>query len=156
SDPSKEKKLFENNDPYAQYVNTYWNEGGGGDPFVVRNLVDALNAINVIVAQGEGMDPDRQKVSIDPVRPKPGLFEYPHYVKFKRIADGWEPIGEVYPVPDNPRVEHYPAGPIQDLGLFCNAAYTYVLRLLDELYGTSWQDVIPGETSPRYGLERKF
>jgi ferritin-like protein len=159
-DPAKEKALFSHNRMDLQYTNAYWNEGGGGAPVIVHDLRSALTAINLIVEQGEGMDPDQQEVSIDPQEPvsqqQLGLFEYPHYVKFKRIADGWEPIGEVYPMPENPRVSHYPKGPVQDAGRLACAAYTYVLAMLDELYNTTGRDVKPGATSPRYGLERTF
>lgn len=159
-DPAKEKALFAHNRLDLQHTNAYWNEGGGGAPVIVHDLPSALAAINLIVEQGEGTDPDRQEVPIHPEDPvseqQPGLFEYPHYVKFKRIADGWEPIGEVYPVPANPRVSEYPEGPVRDLGVLAGAAYTYVLALLDEIYRTSGQDVRPGATSRRYGLERQF
>jgi hypothetical protein len=114
----------------------------------------------VIVEQGEGMDPDQQEVPIDPADPttdlREGLVEFPHYVKFKRIADGWELIGEVYPVPENPRVAEYPEGPVRELGKLACAAYTYVLAMLDAIYNTTGNDVKPGATSPRYGLERTF
>jgi hypothetical protein len=156
-DPEKIKALFKNNRVDLQYVGTYWNEGGGGEPILVKDLHSALTAINTIVDQGEGLSSDREKVPINPEDPKPGYFEYPHYVKLKRIAEGLELIGKTYNVPDNPKVNNYPAGPIKDLGLLCNAAYTYVLRLLDELYRTSWKDVKPGnEHDKRYGLERTF
>ncbi|MEV8437327.1 ferritin-like protein [Actinosynnema sp. NPDC051121] len=159
-DPAMEEELFRHNRLDLQYVNAYWNEGGGGAPVLVHDLHSALTAINVIVEQGEGTDPDRQEVPIYPEDPvskqQPGLFEFPHYVKFKRIADGWEPIGAVYPVPENPRVAEYPEGSVRDLGLLANAAYTYVLAMLDELYNTSGNDVKPGATSRRYGLERTF
>ncbi|TQM77813.1 ferritin-like protein [Saccharothrix saharensis] len=156
----RERELFKHNRLDLQYTNTYWNEGGGGAPIIVHDLHSALTAINVIVEQGEGMDPDQQEVPIDPANPAQdlatGLFEAPHYVKFKRIADGWELIGDVHPVPENPRVAEYPEGPVRDLGRLGCAAYTYVLALLDELYNTSGSDVKPGATSPRYGLERVF
>ncbi|MCE7001105.1 ferritin-like protein [Saccharothrix sp. S26] len=159
-DPAKEKELFRHNRLDLQYTNTYWNEGGGGAPVLVHDLTSALTAINVIVEQGEGMDPDQQEVPIDPEDPKQdlatGLFEAPHYVKFKRIADGWEPIGTVYPVPENPRVSQFPEGPVRDLGQLACASYTYVLAMLDELYNTSGRDVKPGASSRRYGLERMF
>ncbi|MEV6874217.1 ferritin-like protein [Amycolatopsis sp. NPDC051128] len=159
-DQAKQKALFRHNRMDLQYTNAYWNEGGGGAPVIVHDLHSALTAINLIVEQGEGMDPDQQEVPIDPQDPagqqQAGLFEFPHYVKFKRIADGWEPIGEVYPMPDNPRVSQFPEGPVRDLGQLACAAYTYVLAMLDELYNTSGNDVKPGATSPRYGLERKF
>jgi hypothetical protein len=159
-DPAAEKALFKHDRLDLQYTNTYWNEGGGGAPVIVHDLRSALSAINLIVEQGEGMDPDQQEVPIHPEEPAkqqaPGLFEYPHYVKFKRIADGWESIGDVHPVPENPRVAHYPEGPVRDLGQLACAAYTYVLALLDELYATTGEDVRPGAISRRYGLERQF
>ncbi|MGH3848484.1 MAG: ferritin-like domain-containing protein, partial [Pseudonocardiaceae bacterium] len=158
-DPNKINELFKNNRVDLQYVDTYWNEGGGGKPILVTGLPSALIAINTIVEQGEGMSSDRQKVPIyDPgTGEETPYFEYPHYVKLERIAKGWEPIGETYTVPDNPKIEFYPEGKIKNLGLLCNAAYTYVLRLLDELYRTSWKAVKPGnKDDKRYGLERTF
>lgn len=155
-DPAKIRALFQHNRPDLQYVTAYWNEGGGGEPLLVHDLVTALSAINTIVEQGEGMDPDLQKVPLDPADPEPGKLEDPHFVKFRRIALGWEEIGEVYPLPENPRVAKYPAGPVRDLGMLCNAAYTFVLRVLDEVYRTSGNDIEAGKTSERYGLERKF
>jgi hypothetical protein len=158
--PAKEAALFGHNRPDLQYINTYWNEGGGGGPVIVHDLHSALTAINLIVEQGEGMDPDHQEVPIQPEDPvseqQPGLLEFPHYMKFKRIAEGWEPIGEVYPLPENPRLSRYPKGPVHDLGQLGCAAYTYVLALLDELYITTGSDVKPGANSRRYGLERTF
>ncbi|MFD0205394.1 MULTISPECIES: ferritin-like domain-containing protein [Saccharothrix] len=157
----QELELVKHNRLDLQYTNTYWNEGGGGAPIIVNDLHAALTAINVIVEQGEGMDPDQQVVPLDPADPKTdlatGLFEAPHYVKFKRIADGWELIGDVHPVPENPRVADYPeTGHVRDLGVLASAAYTYVLAMLDEMYRTSGKDVKPGATSRRYGLERQF
>ncbi|ASU84730.1 hypothetical protein CDO52_19710 [Nocardiopsis gilva YIM 90087] len=156
-DATRMEWLFKENRPDLQYVETYWNEGGGGSPIVVHDLYSALKAINVIVEQGEGMDQDHQVVPKNPANPQPGQFEFPHYIKFKRIAEEWEPIGNVYSVPPDPKVHMYPEDDgIRDLALLCNAAYIYTLRLLDELYRTSWKDMKPGEELTRYGIERKF
>lgn len=154
--PAKERELFRCSQLDLQYAYSYWNEGGGGYPLLVKDLPSALTAINMIVEQGEGMSSDHQQVPIRPNKPKAGHFEYPHYVKLQRIAQGWEPIGDTYTVPSNPKVEDYPEGKIKNLGLLCNAAYTYILRLLDELYSTSGKEVEPGKNNLRYGLERKF
>lgn len=150
-------KLFGNSQPDLQYIAAYWNEGGGGSPMLVRNLFDALWAINQIVEQGEGTDPDRKEVPKNPLNPVAGESEFPHYIKFQRIAEGIEQIGETWPVPDSPKLTQYEKDrPVHALATLFNAAYTYVMHLLDELYRTSWRDVKPGVRSRRYGLERQF
>lgn len=151
------RKLWENSHPELQYVAAYWNKDGGGKPIPVKDLATAKKAMKMIVDQGEGADPDKPSVPIDPLNPKPGLDELPHYTKFKRIADGIEPIGPVWRVPTDPQSFQYEddAAATAINNLF-NAAYCYVLHLIDVLYRTPGTDVKPGETSTRYGLERTF
>lgn len=137
-----------------QYTATYWNYQGGGEPVVVRDLNSAISAMNTIVEQGEGVDPGKAIVPIDPVKPKPGLNELSHYAKFKRIRDGIDAIGVVKPVPIDPRVADF-EGPSVGLADLFNAAYCYVLCMLDKLY-TLPRHLRPGQPSTRYHMERTF
>ena len=150
-------ELWKHNRPELQYSHAYWNNDGGGSPVVVTDLESAKEAILTIVEQGEGIDPDRGTVPIDPTKPTPGLDELSHYAKFKRIADGIDKIGVVYPVPTNPRAADLQTeGSASKLIDLFNAAYCFVLCILDEIYSASSEDIAPGNHSRRYGLERQF
>ncbi|MFC5185976.1 ferritin-like domain-containing protein [Actinomadura harenae] len=153
----EKKKLWGKNKRDLQYMGAYWNKDGGGEPFVVEDLKTAQQALKMIVDQGEGVDPKKPSVPIDPLNPKPGLDELPHYTKFQRIAEGIEPIGPVWLVDTDPMSLDYvgddAATSINDL---FNAAYCYVLHMIDVLYATSAKDIAPGAKSKRYGLERTF
>ena len=149
--------LWSGNEPSFQYVAAYWNNDGGGEPVLIRDLESARGALTTIVEQGEGIDPSKPSVPIDPLKPVPGLDEMPHYTKFKRIADGVEPITGTWPLPTDPRSEHYtPDEAVSCINTLFNAAYCYVLHMLDVIYKTSWQDVSAGQRSPRYHYERTF
>ncbi|MGH3784133.1 MAG: ferritin-like domain-containing protein [Pseudonocardiaceae bacterium] len=137
-----------------QYTAAYWNRDGGGEPVVVHDLKSAMTAMSIIVEQGEGVDPDKATVPIDPINPKPGLDELSHYAKFQRIRDGIEVIGVVKPVPVNPKVADFEGAAVALADLF-NAAYAYTLCMLDKLY-TLPRELAPERPSPRYHLERTF
>jgi hypothetical protein len=140
-----------------QYVAAYWNKDGGGEPLAVRDLKTAETAIKMIVDQGEGADPKKPAVPIDPLKPKLGMDEFPHYTKFERIAKEIEPIGPVWKVPTDPKWFQYAddaaAAAINDL---FNAVYCYVLHFIDELYRTPTGTLDSTGRNRRYGLERTF
>ncbi|MFF7993554.1 ferritin-like protein [Kitasatospora xanthocidica] len=149
--------LWKRNQPHLQYVAAYWNKDGGGEPVLVQDLKSALDALKIIVEQGEGIPKDKLTVPINPLKPIPGLDEMPHYIKFKRIADGVEPIGPVWPLPMDPKAGQYGEDEaVTSINTLFNAVYCYVLHMLDVIYGTSRSDVKPGATSPRYHYERTF
>jgi hypothetical protein len=148
-------ELWAHNRPDLQYARAYWNQDGGGEPVVVTDLITALEAMRTIVEQGEGVDPHRATVPLDPVSPKTGLDELSHYAKFRRIAEGVDGIGEVWPVPTDPKVDDY-EGPVRLLAELANAAYCYVLCLIDAIYAATSDTIKAGERSERYGLERSF
>jgi hypothetical protein len=64
-------------------------------------------------------------------------------------------IGDTWPVPSNPTREQY-GGPVAELATLFDAAYCYVLCMIDAIYKTSSKTRKPGKHSPRYGLERTF
>jgi ferritin-like protein len=144
-------------DPHTdfQYDRAYWNNDGGGSPLIVQNLTTAKQAIATIVEQGEGAAPGDEDVPLSPADPKLGLNELSHYAKFSRIADGIDIIGETWPVPKNPRRENFD-GPLRGLATLFDAAYCYVLCMIDAIYVTTTKTRIAGQHSPRYGLERTF
>ena len=153
-----------------QYGRAYW---GGGRPIIVKDLTTALEAIRTIVEQGEGAAPGSSVVPIDPNspvdpwHPDKVLTELSHYAKFVQIWEGIDEIGEVWPVPINPKPADFDfrdaAGnrlPVADLATLFDAAYCYVLCMLDKMYATKmkYEEVkdVGSSTSKRYGLERTF
>ncbi|UQA97400.1 ferritin-like domain-containing protein [Streptomyces halobius] len=158
-DKKTKGELWQTKESEFQYVEVYWNKDGGGEPVLVHDLKSAQDAVKIIVEQGEGIDPKSPSVPIDPLNPKPGLDELPHYTKFKRIADGVEPLGNVYNLPTDPKSTDYdkkrePAA--HAINTLFNAAYCYTLHMLDVIYETSWKDLAPGKENHRYHLERTF
>lgn len=157
--------LWAENRPDLQYGYSlsYWNEDGGGSPIIVHDLATAKLAMKTIVEQGEGASPGHLQVQTDLVDPPvPGATELSHYGKFRRIAEGIDEIGEVWPVPTDPRVKDFDAingddgAPVSKLARFFNASYCYVLAMIDEMYMTTSETIVPNQNSPRYGIERKF
>jgi hypothetical protein len=153
----KEGGLWDGALPDQQYTRGYWNEDGGGEEFAVTDLKSAKQALNTIVEQGEGNHgPD---VPIEPDKPKDpdylGQFELSHYARFRAIAKGWEQIGDVWPLPTNPKADDYD-GDLKELATLCNAAYNFVLCMIDELYVMPTGRFVANEPNARYGLERGF
>jgi hypothetical protein len=151
-----DKELWSDNNPDLQYSNTYWNQDGGGSPVVVVDLASACTAIDTIVEQGEGASPGDDEVTTKfPYVAAKDTLELSHYAKFQAIAEGIDAIGEVWQVPTDPKASDY-SGPVAGLATLFNAAYCYVLCMIDEIYSTTRATVEPGNTSARYGLERTF
>jgi hypothetical protein len=141
--------------PDLQYVKAYWNQDGGGRPLPVTDLASALGAITTIVAEGEGLAPGDDEVPLTPTSPTLGLDELSHYAKFARIAEGIDEIGQVWPVPVNPTRDDFD-GPVRALAELFDAAYCYVLAMIDTLYTESAKTEKANKRSRRYGLERTF
>ncbi len=148
-------KLWRNPRADLQYDAAYWNQDGGGTPIVVTDLPSALDAITTIVEQGEGAAAGDEEVPLKPASPQVGLEELSHYAKFARIADGVDAIGDTWPIPSNPRRSDF-HGPVGELAGLFDAAYCYVLCMIDALYEKSSKTRQPGKRSPRYGMERTF
>jgi hypothetical protein len=147
--------LWADNRPDLQYYSGYWNQDGGGSPIVVCDLTTACQAIATIVEQGEGSRAGDDEVPLDPAKPALGMNELSHYAKFHRIAQGIDGIGLTWPVPTNPRAEAFPS-PARELARLFDAAYCYVLCLVDAIYNTSRKETVAGGRSARYRLERTF
>jgi hypothetical protein len=148
-------ELWAHNRPDLQYYSGYWNQDGGGTPIVVCDLPSACDAIDTIVEQGEGAKAGDEYVPLNIVKPQLGLDELSHYAKFERIAAGVDLIGDTWPVPVDPTADAFD-GPARDLARLFDAAYCYVLCMIDAIYNTTRTTTVAGERSPRYGLERTF
>jgi len=155
--------------------------GPTGDQYILYPIGAVHKAIDIIVQQGEGIvrageDESQlcqQTVNTSPANPTPGMVEFTHYAKFCRMATGLESIGialdqygfpislpldqAVWPVLTNPTLDML-EGSARDLAEFFNAAFCYVLALIDEVFSTSSKDIVKnkGKTDKRYGLERTF
>lgn len=171
------KKLWEESHPELQYYRGFWNQFGGGTTLQVTNIGKARTALKIIVEQGEGAE--KPTVPLNPADPRAGWEEWSHYEKFKRIAEGIEGIGigdgalkndisidhprATWPVISNPKIadynhrDHYQ---VQSLMTLFNAAYCYVLCMLDAIYSTPAtypnNEEGTGIIDQRYGLERSF
>lgn len=164
-----------------QYKRAFWNQNGGAQkPQYVVDEASALAVLDVIVEQGEGAPHD--KPHPDPIYPPSdsGKFEDSHYTKFQKIHDGVDGIGVIkpygdqqvftidsdevrWPVIDNPHTADVNESPVRGLMELSNAAYCYVLALLDKIYETPVTVPLKpasGDgaftTDPRYGYERGF
>ncbi|WP_329521236.1 ferritin-like domain-containing protein [Spirillospora sp. NBC_01491] len=173
---NKEKKIsWDLANVRKQYHRGFWNEFGSGTPIRVYDYKTAKAALELIIEQGEGSTKEHERIQI-----RPGIEDYTHYEKFRRIEKEIEGIGAgdatskneisindprvVWPVVDNPRLKKYKSLPnVHALMELFNACYCYTLCLLDELYQNTTKDereeTIPGTErtelfSRRYELER--
>ncbi|GAA0530473.1 hypothetical protein GCM10011581_28880 [Saccharopolyspora subtropica] len=168
-----------------QYRRGFWNQFGAGHPILIKNFKDVQAALRTIIEQGEGSENHHTTAPTDPENPRPGYEEFTHYEKFLRIKKHIEGIGAgnaeegydftiddphaVWPVIDDPRIADFaPGGPLENQSVHAlmqlfNAAYCYLLCILDKLFNTPTNDLrwgkLPGTErdvlySRRYGLER--
>ncbi len=98
---------------------------GSGSLYEITSCERALEALEIIVHQGEGLGHDRYA--------DPAHAELTHYARFLDICQGKCEVGEVLPVPDNPRADNYPA-PAAEVAHFFNALYCYSFVLMDRLF----------------------
>jgi len=91
----------------------------------ITDLESACAAIEVIIHQGEGLTDERWA--------DPAHKELTHYHKLKLIGDGILPLGEVLPMPTNPRTAGYDESlqPVSDL---FNAAYRCTYLVLHDIF----------------------
>ncbi|MBH1938568.1 ferritin-like protein [Streptomyces sp. AV19] len=166
-----------------QYHRGYWNANGGSDtPLIIVDKDSAIEAMKVIVDQGEGAGTDGLLpdpiVRDDDYPPEDiGKFQASHFTKFEEIQKGLNGIGVVcddngkqkftiddseviWPLLDDPALDKLVKDrPVYKLTEFSNAVYCYVLALLDAIYArpmTPYTDDAPFHESERYGLERGF
>ena len=103
-------------DPSLYGAVKYVADDSGG-LMMISDAVSAKAALEVIIHQGEGVSAERWADE--------SHQELTHYWKFGQIADGTSPIGETWPVVDDPRSTDFPEAlrPVSDL-------FNAVLRLV--------------------------
>lgn len=123
--------LFANPRPERQmgdssyYSPVEFDAEDSGGIVLIDSIEAAEAAIDIVIHQGEGLHEEHYA--------DPAELELTHYFKFKNIAEGNPPLGEVWPMATNPKRVDFGA----DAGTLCdlfNAAYCYTLVTLDEIY----------------------
>jgi hypothetical protein len=136
-------KIFTGNPRWQITPNDYY--GGGGGLLAVYNLDHALQGIDEIIGQGEGIDGTIE----DTDHPMFGQgIEYAHYFRFNEVLEGRQyragdhpdkpPTGAPVAVDwnainmkPNPKLKDYPAGsPLWKMTLDCNKTYMRLLHTI--------------------------
>jgi len=115
-------------DPALQLTEGY--EGGYADAdgrlIAVYDLATAKQAIHEIVREGEGTDRSEDD----------GTGELAHFWRFNQIGDGTFPLGETYPVMQDPKTSKLPPGTVRQLSQLFNDCYGLLLRLMTAVFST--------------------
>jgi rubrerythrin len=101
-------------------------ESGGLHP--VSDVASACRAVETVIHQGEGLRAEHWA--------DPDHHELTHYYKFKQIADGTTPLGEVRPVLRNPTTADL-TEPLRPVAELFDAGYSYLFVLMDDIYSTT-------------------
>lgn len=130
-DDDLENTVFANHQPERQlsdpsfYAPVRFDAEDSGGLLLVSDRASADRALEIIIDQGEGLSDHRWA--------DPAHEELTHYYKFKQIADGEAPLGEVWPVLDNPRTGDLPPS-LQMVSDLFNAMYGLVFVTMSELF----------------------
>lgn len=133
----------------------YYNSGG--EAFPVYDLATALQALEVIVDQGEGFDSTEPEQMLMAEGEELG-----HYYRFKEIREGRRyvkgdsprrPTGAPIPVdysPNavwqmiaNPKTAKYPSGQVRERSVAFNQTYTRLLKLLHQAFNGDPNQLVP-------------
>jgi hypothetical protein len=96
-----------------------------GGLVLITDLASAIEAIEIIVHQGEGMSDEKWA--------DPDHRELTHYHKLAQISDGTSPLGSVRNVRTNPRTEDYPEA-IQTVSHLFNAIYRGLYLSMNRMF----------------------
>ena len=107
------------------YSPVQFDADDSGGLMMIDGLETAIEAIEIIIHQGEGLSDERWA--------DPSHQELTHFHKLKRIMDIPGELGAVYPVRRNPRTADYPEEIRQISDLF-NASYRNVYLVMAELF----------------------
>lgn len=148
-----ESELFSHDTGFQR--TDYYFGSAGGTVLYVDSLKSAKLAINEIVQQGEGaVTPDNTLVPTEdwgtyehyglrsdgtygPILGTPR--ELSHYYKFKAIAEGKLPTGDLYPMMANPRSEMFESDNAQQVAAIFNGCYSVMLKALQLSLGSNTQ-----------------
>ena len=99
-----------------------------GGLVLIDDLVSAVEAIEIIVHQGEGMSDERWA--------DPAHQELTHYYKLAQIDDGTSPLGSVRSLGTNPQTASYPQE-LQVVSHLFNAVYRSLYLVMDRMFTDS-------------------
>ena len=121
SNPQVEAQM---SDP-SFYRPVQFDADDSGGLMLIDDIESAVEAIEVIIHQGEGLSDERWA--------DPAHQELTHYYKLERIVEGTSEIGPVRPLLENPRTASYPADlrPVSDL---FNGCYRYMFLVMSVLF----------------------
>ncbi len=128
---SKSEELFTHPQIGAQmsdasfYAPVQFDAADSGGLMMIDGVESAIDAIEVIIHQGEGLSDHRWA--------DPSHHELTHFYKLKRIMDVPGELGAVHPVRRNPRSSEYPQRVKLVSDLF-NAAYRHVYLVMADLF----------------------
>ncbi len=91
----------------------------------IEDLASAIEAIEIIVHQGEGLSDEKWA--------DPSHQELTHYYKLARISDGTSPLGSIRNVRTNPRTAEYPED-LQTVSHLFNAVYRSLYLAMDRVF----------------------
>jgi len=128
---SQRLDVFENPQTESQMSNpsyyrpvTFDAEDSGG-LLLIDDLASAIDAIEIIIHQGEGLSDNRWA--------DPAHQELTHFHKLVQIYEGRSPLGHVVPVRTNPTTAGYPEE-IRVVSDLFNALYRGVYLTLDQIF----------------------
>lgn len=107
------------------YAPVEYDSADSGGLIAVTDLASALEAIEIIVHQGEGLATSRWA--------DPSHHELTHYFKLIEIVERWDEVGPIRPTPKNPRSSDFP-GEIRRVSDLFNASYRYLFVLMDRIF----------------------
>lgn len=128
---SAEQDIFANPQVERQMGDPSWyapvrfDAADSGGLLSVTDHASAIEAIEIIVHQGEGLS--------DELWADPSHQELTHYHKFLQICDGTSPLGTVREVMENPSTSMYP-NEIQPVSDLFNAGYRLLYLSLANLF----------------------
>lgn len=96
-----------------------------GGLVLITDLESAIEAIEIIVHQGEGMSDEKWA--------DPDHRELTHYHKLAQISDGTSPLGAIRNVGSNPRTEDYPDA-IQVVSRLFNSIYRGLYLAMNRMF----------------------
>ncbi len=98
-----------------------------GGLVLIDDLKSAIEAIEIIVHQGEGLSDERWA--------DPSHQELTHYYKLLQISEGTSQLGDVRPLRTNPRTGEYPES-IQPVSDLFNAVYRGLYLVMNRMFDT--------------------
>jgi Ferritin-like len=125
--PQPDRQLHDPNG----YIAVKYDDSASGGLIVVDDLKTALEATEVAIHQGEGVQEERFA--------DPGHRELTHYAKFVELVDGTVDIGAVLPAVRNPTLAAMPAE-ARPVGELANAIYNYLFVVMDRLMAPDSDD----------------